>query len=69
MLSIVINMNDLITDVKALHEETLNNLKNSKANNTIRAYRSDFKDFGSFCSKNAFRSLPTEPKVISLYLT
>ena len=41
-------MNDLITDVKALHEETLNNLKSSKANNTIRAYRSDFKDFGSF---------------------
>ena len=42
-------MKDLVTDVKALHEETLNNLKNSKANNTIRAYRSDFKDFGTFC--------------------
>ena len=62
-------MNDLITDVKALHEETLNNLKNSKANNTIRAYRSDFKDFGAFCAKNGFKSLPTEPKIVSLYLT
>ena len=62
-------MNDLITDVKALHEETLNNLKNSKANNTIRAYRSDFKDFGVFCAKNSFKSLPTEPKIVSLYLT
>ncbi len=62
-------MNDLITDVKLLHEETLNNLKNSKANNTIRAYRSDFKDFGVFCAKNSFKSLPTEPKVVSLYLT
>ena len=62
-------MNDLITDVKALHEETLNNLKSSKANNTIRAYRSDFKDFGAFCAKNSFKSLPTDPKIVSLYLT
>ena len=62
-------MNDLITDVKALHEETLNNLKSSKASNTIRAYRSDFKDFGAFCLKNDFKSLPTEPKIVSLYLT
>jgi site-specific recombinase XerD len=62
-------MNDLITDVKALHEETLNNLRNSKANNTIRAYRSDFRDFGAFCVKNGFKSLPTEPKIVSLYLT
>ena len=62
-------MNDLITDIKILHEETLNNLKSSKANNTIRAYRSDFKDFGAFCAKNGFKSLPSEPKIVSLYLT
>ena len=62
-------MNELITDIKALHEETLNNLKNSKANNTIRAYKSDFRDFGGFCSKNALKSLPADPKVVSLYLT
>ena len=62
-------MNELITDIKALHEETLNNLKNSKASNTIRAYKSDFKDFGNFCVKNGFKPLPTEPKIVSLYLT
>ena len=62
-------MKDLITDVKALHEEPLNNLKNSKANNTIRAYKSDFKDFGAFCAKNGFKFLPTEPKIVSLYMT
>ena len=45
-------MNELITDIKALQDQTLNNLKNSKANNTIRAYRSDFKDFSFFCAKN-----------------
>ena len=62
-------MNELITDIKALHEETLNNLRSSKANNTIRAYKSDFKDFGAFCVMNGFKSLPTEPKIVSLYIT
>jgi site-specific recombinase XerD len=62
-------MNELITDLKLLHQETLNNLRNSKANNTLRAYKSDFRDFGAFCSKHGFDSLPTEPKIISIYLT
>ena len=62
-------MNDIITDIKALKEETLLNLQNSKANNTVRAYKSDFNDFGLFCVQNGFKSLPTEPKIVSLYLT
>ena len=62
-------MNEIITDIKALQEETLLNLQNSKANNTLRAYKSDFKDFGIFCSQNGFKSLPSEPKIVSLYLT
>ena len=45
-------MNELVTDLKSLHEETLYNLKSSKANNTLRAYKSDFKDFGGFCAKH-----------------
>ena len=62
-------MNNIITDIKALQEETLLNLESSKANNTIRAYKSDFKDFGIFCAQNGFKSLPSEPKIVSLYLT
>jgi len=62
-------MNNIITDIKALQEETLLNLKNSKANNTIRAYKSDFNDFQLFCAKNGLKSLPSEPKIVSLYLT
>jgi len=62
-------MNDIITDLKALQEETLINLQSSKANNTIRAYKSDFHDFELFCIQNGFKSLPSEPKIISLYLT
>ena len=62
-------MNNLITDLKALQEETLLNLKSSKSNNTIRAYKSDFNDFELFCVQNGFKSLPSVPKIISLYLT
>jgi len=62
-------MNNIITDIKALQEETLLNLKSSKALNTIRAYKSDYRDFGLFCAKNGFRSLPADPKIVSLYLT
>ena len=62
-------MNEIITDIKALQEETLLNLQNSKANNTVRAYKSDFKDFGLFCAQNGFKSLPSDPKIVSLYLT
>jgi site-specific recombinase XerD len=62
-------MNDLVTDVKTLELETLKNLKNSKATNTLRAYKADYKDFASFCIKNGFKPIPSEPKIISLYLT
>ena len=62
-------MNNIITDIKALQEETLLNLQSSKANNTVRAYKSDFNDFGIFCAQNGFNSLPSEPKIVSLYLT
>ena len=62
-------MNDLITDIKNLELETLKNLKNSKAHNTLRAYQADFKDFTKFCFKNGFNSMPSDPKIIALYLT
>ncbi|MBD1146238.1 tyrosine-type recombinase/integrase [Pelagibacterales bacterium SAG-MED28] len=62
-------MSELITDIKVLQNETLKNLKSSKAANTVRAYKSDFDDFELFCVKNSFKNLPSEPKIVSLYLT
>ncbi len=62
-------MSDLVTDVKSLELETLNNLKSSKSLNTLRAYKADYKDFASFCIKNGFKPMPSEPKIITLYLT
>ena len=62
-------MTDLVTDVKSLELETLKNLKSSKAANTLRAYKADYKDFALFCIKHGFKSMPSEAKVVSLYLT
>ncbi len=62
-------MNELTTNLKLLHEATLNNLKSSKADNTLKAYKSDFRDFAAFCAKHGLNSLPSDPKVVSLYLT
>ncbi|SMF75503.1 Site-specific recombinase XerD [Candidatus Pelagibacter sp. HIMB1321] len=60
---------ELSFDIKKLQQETIFNLQNSKSNNTVRAYKSDFNDFNLFCSKNGFNPLPTDPKIVSLYLT
>ena len=60
---------ELNINLKKLQEETLLNLQHSKANNTIKAYKSDFNDFSFFCNKNGFNALPTNPKIVSLYLT
>jgi len=62
-------MNEIVTDLKKLELETLKNLQNSKSVNTLRAYKSDYKDFSSFCVKNNFISLPADPKILSIYLT
>tara|TARA_B100000989_G_scaffold89332_3_gene64627 strand:- start:760 stop:1677 length:918 start_codon:yes stop_codon:yes gene_type:complete len=62
-------MNNILTNIRSLELETVQNLKNSKSLNTTRAYQSDFKDFSLFCSKNGFQSMPTLPKILSLYLT
>ena len=62
-------MNNLITDLKSLELETIKNLRNSKSTNTLRAYKSDYNDFSMFCSKNSFQAMPTQPKILSLYIT
>ena len=62
-------MNELITDIKKLQSETIDNLKNSKASNTIRAYRADIADFIGFCNQHNLKFLPADPNTVSLYLT
>ena len=62
-------MSELITDIKKLQTETLENLQSSKSKNTVRAYRSDIADFISFCNRHNLKFLPANPNIVSLYLT
>ena len=62
-------MNKIVTNIENLELETIENLRSSKAKNTLRAYKADYKDFDIFCSKNNFQSMPADPKILSLYLT
>jgi len=64
-----IKMNNIQTNIKSLEIETLKNLSNSKSQNTLRAYKSDFDNFAFFCISNGFSYLPAQPQVIALYLT
>ena len=62
-------MSNLTTDLKILQDETINNLKSSKSANTLRAYKSDFRDFSLFCIKHGLESMPSNPNIVSIYLT
>ena len=62
-------VSNLTKDLKGLEDETLKNLRNSKAQNTLRAYASDFRHFKNFCIDNNVKYLPSDPRIISLYLT
>ena len=62
-------MNELISDIKKLQSQTIDNLKNSKASNTIRAYKADIADFVGFCNRHNLKFLPADPNIVSLYLT
>ena len=44
-------------------------LQASKAGNTIRAYRSDWEDFGRWCEANGVQALPAAPEAVCAYLS
>jgi len=62
-------MSELITDIKKLQTETIENLQSSKSKNTVRAYRSDIADFINFCNRHNLKFLPANPNIVSVYLT
>src|ERR1700704_1406142 len=43
--------------------------RNARAANTIRAYRSDWADFTTWCAAAARSALPAEPDTVAMYLT
>ncbi|HEV2121359.1 MAG TPA: site-specific integrase, partial [Chloroflexota bacterium] len=44
-------------------------IKESRAENTRRAYRSDWNDFAAWCKSHGMTALPAAPETVALYLT
>lgn len=42
--------------------------KYAKAENTIKSYMEDWKDFANWCEKHGFQSMPALPKTVAKYL-
>ena len=44
-------------------------IQRSKAENTVRAYQADWRDFSAFCQREKHVNLPASPETVALYLT
>ena len=62
-------MNNIINKITELEKQTQQNIKNSKAFNTLRAYKSDLKIFEYFCKSLNLRAMPANEKTVSLFIT
>ena len=58
-----------VARLRALEERAGEYARASKAENTVRAYRSDLRDFEEWCADHRRRSLPAAPHTLTLYLT
>lgn len=52
-----------------LTAEARQHIENSRAENTRRAYRSDWSDFTEWCRHKSLPPLPASPETVALYLT
>jgi hypothetical protein len=55
--------------LEQLTGEARTHVENSRAENTRRAYRSDWADFLDWCQHHGRTPLPSSPETLALYLT
>jgi hypothetical protein len=56
-------------DLQDLVDATRHFASNTKANNTKKAYQSDWNLFTTWCMEHGFSELPAPPEVVALYLS
>ena len=64
----VLRKNDGIEQNLKLSQKSKRRLQKSKAENTLKAYESDWNDFISWCQYHQLPELPTEPETIVNYI-
>ena len=60
---------DVTVELAVLHEAACDYIRSSKAENTRRAYRSDWQHFDAWCEGRGFLSMPAEPATVVLYVS
>ncbi|WP_395089045.1 tyrosine-type recombinase/integrase [Armatimonas sp.] len=58
-----------LAEVAKLTQEARDYIQDAKAKNTIRAYKSDWKDFTDWCKFQRRESLPASLETVALYIT
>lgn len=64
----VLRRNSFIENNEKLSQKSKNRMQRSKADNTLRAYESDWLDFYDWCSFRNLKALPAEPETIVNYI-
>lgn len=59
----------LSMDLGAIASQAEDYLHQAKAPNTLKAYRSDWKDFEAWCQTHGQAALPASPETVALYLS
>jgi site-specific recombinase XerD len=62
-------LHTLSTEIFELQDEAKEHLANSKAENTIRAYQTDWTQFSEWCEKYRLQALPANPETVAYYIT
>ena len=57
------------TALVSVAEEAREYIRQSKSENTRRAYKSDWADFTSWCTEHKRASMPALPETVALYLS
>jgi site-specific recombinase XerD len=60
--------NSLSVSTDALGVQVGNYILNAKSENTIRAYRSDWQQFASWCANHGLQHLPASPETVAMYI-
>ncbi len=55
-------------DLQRLTHRALGHSQNARAESTVRAYRSDWRDFTEWTTKHELGSLPADPLTVALYI-
>lgn len=58
-----------LTQLEEMAEQAREYIGQAKASNTLRAYRSDWKDFKGWCAAQGVCAMPAEPQTVAYYLT